>query len=244
MENTTQNVVQSTTNYEQFDLLTANRDVYQPHVKRLIKSFEDKGNLTQVQPILVNEKYQVIDGQHRLTAAMELKLPIYFTVVPGIGISEARQMNLLHRRWDSDAFLKTYSAEGRKAYIEFSKLRFDYPSFSYSILLAAIKGHQSPGSQIEFRNGELEMFDIAEVRKRLDDISELAEITNIFTKQAVVYAYLRARLADNFNNELFVDKVAEKRLELGAYGSVVDNLRQFEALYNFNRGTTSRVRFY
>lgn len=244
METTTQNVVQSTTNYDQFNLLGANRDINASMVKRLKKSFEEKGNLMQVSPILVNERYEVIDGQHRLTAARELGVPVYFTIVPGIGINEARQMNLLHHRWDSEAFLKTYSAEGRRPYIEFSKLKFDYPDFSFSILIAAIVGHQTTGQQAAFRNGNLEMFDITVVRALLDDISQLAELTPIFKQRSVVYAYLRARQADNFNNEYFVDKVQEKRLELGAFQGVVDNLRQFEQLYNQNRGTTSRVRFY
>lgn len=241
---TTQNVVQSTTDYDQFNLFGANRDINEAHVRRLKKSFEEQGNLTQVQPILVNERYDVVDGQHRLTAARELGVPIYFTVVPGIGIEEARQMNLLHRRWDSEAFLKTYAAEGRRPYIEFSKLKFDYPEFTFSVIIAGVIGHQSTGNMAAFRRGEMEMFNIEETKARLDDLSELAEISSAFKSRAMAYAYLKARTVEGFDHNRLVDQVRENESDVRAYQGVVDNLRQLEILYNKNRGISARIRFY
>lgn len=244
MQDTLINVVQSTTNYQQFDFLTANRDLNRSHIERIKKSFEEDGNFTAAQPILVNESMQVIDGQHRLVACTELNLPVYFTVVNKIGITQARKMNLLHRKWGANDFLKTYADEGRRSYIEFQKLVEDYPDFSFSVVLACVIGHQGMGQNSAFRRGELEIFDIAVVRKRLESLSELIAVNPRLNTQPMAYAYLRALQADGFKQNVLLEQVALRGGDISSYSSVVDNLRQLEAAYNHNRGVSSRIRFF
>jgi hypothetical protein len=51
-----------TQDYEMFKPLTGNRNVNILHVKRLIQSFQVQHLISVV---IVNERYEVIDGQHR-----------------------------------------------------------------------------------------------------------------------------------------------------------------------------------
>lgn len=244
LRTTPQNVVQSTMDYERFKLIGANRDVHRPTVNRIKRSIEQRGNLSQASPINVNERFEVIDGQHRLTALAELNLPVFFTVVPGLSIEDARQMNLLHKRWGSEDFLKTYAVEGRLPYIEFQKLKDAFDELPFSVVLAAVYAHQSVKGQAEFRKGELEMFDVDEVTARLDRLSALASVNPAFKTRAMAYAFFRAEQTDRFNYDRLYEKVVEKGAELWAFQSVVDNLRQLEALYNQNTNLQSRIRFY
>ena len=59
------NQVIKTNDYNTFKVMPGNRPVNKLHVRRLSKSMEEKHLMS---PILVNEKMQVIDGQHRLEA--------------------------------------------------------------------------------------------------------------------------------------------------------------------------------
>ena len=60
--------VRTTVRYDDFHILPGNREINQAHVLELIESF-GKANLFDAHPVVVNEKMEVIDGQHRLEAA-------------------------------------------------------------------------------------------------------------------------------------------------------------------------------
>ena len=70
MEN--QKVVKSTKNYEMFQKLEGNRPVLERRINKIIASINNVGYITS--PIIVNDKYEVIDGQGRLEALKQLKL--------------------------------------------------------------------------------------------------------------------------------------------------------------------------
>ena len=63
-----ENHVLSTTDYAKFKTLQGNRDVNKLHVSRLKESFKTAYLLS---PIVVNQYYEIIDGQHRYEAAKE-----------------------------------------------------------------------------------------------------------------------------------------------------------------------------
>ena len=84
-----------TTDYKRFKFLINNRQTARNHINRLKDAITKNPDILSVQPILVNEKMEIIDGQHRFTAASELGLPIHYTVVKGLDISTARDMNVL-----------------------------------------------------------------------------------------------------------------------------------------------------
>ena len=65
------NQVQTTSNYSLFTSLEGNRNVNKLHVKRLKESMQKKYLFTV---IIVNEKYQIIDGQHRFTACKGIRV--------------------------------------------------------------------------------------------------------------------------------------------------------------------------
>lgn len=175
---TQQNIVQNTKQYDKFNLMSTNRQINRGHVELLKQSFTENGNLTMVQPILVNERHQIIDGQHRFQACKELEVPIYFTMVEGVGISHARSMNILQKNWTTIDFAYSYANEGRQAYKNFVGLVEDYPDFGHSVLLTYLYNGEFKGIFGAFRKGDLIFPDatVAEARQRLDLLSEATEI--------------------------------------------------------------------
>ena len=105
--------VKFTSNYSQFKKLGGNRDV--GSCKKLIKSIEKVGYIPN--PIIVNEKMEVADGQHRLQACEELGIPIAYIVIPGVTVETARNMNTGQKNWKNIDYIKSYAETGN-AYIE------------------------------------------------------------------------------------------------------------------------------
>ena len=80
--------MKKTKDYSQFKYLPGNRDLVLNHVDRLVKSIS-KNNLLKNNPIMINKQGYILDGQHRLQAAEELGVDIYYNVLDG-GLSHPR----------------------------------------------------------------------------------------------------------------------------------------------------------
>ena len=120
---------------DQFKDLTGNRVVNVPNVKRIVSSVSDNGLLMTV--VVVNENMEVIDGQHRIDAAKEHGLGVYYSIVNGYGLQEVQALNAVGKKWSQKDVLYSYCTLGNDNYIRLRKLyeRYGYPL--QSILMAA-----------------------------------------------------------------------------------------------------------
>lgn len=90
------NEIQRTNNYYMFKRLEGNRFVDPKKVNKLKKSIDEVGYISN--PIIVNEKMEVIDGQHRLEALKELGKPVEYIVQKNLDIKEVLFMNSKPRK--------------------------------------------------------------------------------------------------------------------------------------------------
>ena len=99
------NNVLQTDDYSMFKILEGNRCVNKLHVRRLKESFKDAYLLS---PIVVNQHFQIIDGQHRFEAAKEMKLPINFIVCNDYSLKEVQLLNTNMKNWKKEDYLTAY----------------------------------------------------------------------------------------------------------------------------------------
>lgn len=114
--------VLTTTNYDKFSLIYANRQVNEAHVKNLCKSFR-KRNLFAVNPIIVNNAMEVIDGQHRLEVARKLKLTVHYIVIAEASIDDIAAMQV-SARWLTADWAESWYKRGVDDYgvlLQFAK---------------------------------------------------------------------------------------------------------------------------
>ena len=74
MNKDTGKVTYETKNYDQFKTLEGNRSIDQKNVNNIEQNMREHGVLPTV--IIVNEKMEVIDGQHRIEALKRLHEPV------------------------------------------------------------------------------------------------------------------------------------------------------------------------
>ena len=104
--------VYMTVNYAQFKRLEGNRTPKSSKV--IVESIKDIGYIDN--PILVNEKMEVIDGQNRLDALRQLQMPVYYHIVEGIGADEAVRLNIGRTNWKTLDYVKSYAERGYESY--------------------------------------------------------------------------------------------------------------------------------
>ena len=103
-----------TTDYTIFKHADGNRPVDERRVMKIINSIQTVGWVTQ--PIIVNEKMEVIDGQGRLAALERLKMPVDYVIQKGATIRHAQMMNASNTSWNNRDYVKSYAEAGQKSY--------------------------------------------------------------------------------------------------------------------------------
>lgn len=106
-----------TYNYDLFKNIKVNRVVNRSNYAKLYKSFKKQQLITLV---MVNEKYEIIDGQHRAIICKELGLPIYFYIVPSYGVKQL-SMAQVSSSWVNKDFLHQYAENNQEDYIWFDE---------------------------------------------------------------------------------------------------------------------------
>lgn len=242
-----QNVIQQSENYDQFVILPNNRAIHKGHKNALRRAFEEHGNLTLVQPILVNESMHIIDGQHRFEVAKELGLPVFYRTVSGMRIADARSINILHRSWNINDFVKSYADSGDRNYKEYLKVHEDYP-FGHLTLVAYLNNGIENGAVATLRHGEFQIGskeDIANARIRLDKLTEVYEHVDIYRDKYFAYAFLRVLNTPEYDHVRMLRKLDRHGASIiRQYGSIADNIRALEDVYNFQIMEQNRVRFF
>lgn len=110
------NKVYQTSNLSMFKPIDGNRVPNLQHVRRLAESLRVYG--MKCNPILVNEKMEVIDGQHRLIAAKEVQTFVYYIIINGYTLSEVHTLNLNQKNWTKKDFMEGYANMGIESYIK------------------------------------------------------------------------------------------------------------------------------
>jgi|LakMenEpi03Aug12_release.lakeMendotaPanAssembly.Ray.scaffolds.fasta_scaffold738256_1 hypothetical protein len=113
-----------------FKPIDGNRVPNLQHIKRLSDSIRIYG--MKCNPILVNEKMEVIDGQHRLMAAKESKSFVYYIIVDGYSLNEVHTLNLNQKNWAKKDFMEGYANMGIESYIKLSKFIEKNDDFGFS----------------------------------------------------------------------------------------------------------------
>lgn len=125
-----------TDNYGKFKFLPENRELNKASLKRIGKSIDDNGFL--LNPIKVNERFEIIDGQHRFEALKERSMPIIYFIAEGADAKSCRILNSNQRNWTVSDYIHTYSESGYEAYKWLSALTKKHPDIALIGIMASI----------------------------------------------------------------------------------------------------------
>lgn len=150
------NKVYKTNDLSIFNQIDGNRVPNLQHVKRLSDSIRVYG--MKCNPILVNEKMEVIDGQHRLLAAKETESFVYYIIVNGYKLDDVHTLNLNQKNWTKKDFMEGYANIGIKDYIMIKKFSEKNDDFGLNDCIAlcsnnSVNSGTTNNGQKPFENG-------------------------------------------------------------------------------------------
>lgn len=161
--------IQLTTKYSIFNVMEGNRTVNKTHVGALKNNIVKHPTLTQVMPILVNEKMEVVDGQHRLQALQELGMPVYYIKAEGATLSDVITINTAAKRWGWMDYAHSHASLKNENYITYLEFASEYGSVGHKTLILALNHlHYDMADYKNFKEGRFVVSgDLAEARSFL-----------------------------------------------------------------------------
>ena len=121
--NTAERIVFTTHDYSVFKSIQGNRNKNLMHINRLTKSMKGDYIFTN---IVVNEKYEIIDGQHRFDVINALSLPLHYIICEGYGLKEVHILNTNSKTWSSNDYLLAYCNEAYIDYLQYKIFKDKY----------------------------------------------------------------------------------------------------------------------
>src|SRR5690625_2284032 len=106
------NSVFETSDYDLFQLSKFNRNVL------LRKEMLEQAKEGFIAPIVVNENFVVIDGQHRLEASKKIGVPVTYIVMPGLDENDIVRMNTVQKPWSLQNYIEAFANQGLEEYVK------------------------------------------------------------------------------------------------------------------------------
>ncbi len=233
-----------TKDYSIFKFRDDNRVIRPNHVKKLASKMRNRGWLP-ASVVTINGSGDVIDGQHRVKAAIETTTPVRYKVVRGAGIDEMTEMNTLQVNWSPFDHLHKFVVRGVPSYITFDKFVKEFPMFKYTEIAMFLNNNQSSIQRDTFENGQWEVRSVSKAREWANNILQLKEYGEKFFNRAI---FVRAMIKVMSNKpefvfDEFIHKVKLRPMNFKQCGTVDQYVEMIEDIYNYRRSDKINLRF-
>ena len=233
-----------TLNYSQFKFIKGNRAINDRHVNGLVKSMEKNGLL--MNPSCVNEKLEIVEGQHRLMACEILNLPYYYYVVPGATINDVTILNQNRKNWGFSEWMNRYAEYNNMEYKIYKSLyeRWGFDHWSCIFLLCRTKGVRGRGKlKKAFETGNLKIETLMEGKKWAQRILDVEPYYEGYKRRSFVQAMIRVFHDKDYDHKIFLKKLALVRDRLYHCSTVGLYINRIDEIMNYNSPKHRRTMF-
>ena len=201
-----------TENYDMFKKIGGNRKINKSNYAKIVKSMKEEQLII---PIVVNEKYEIIDGQHRYTACKDLGKPVYFYMVRGYGLNQVKRANIASSNWKKENYLDMFVAENNEVYKEFEEIkeRYDLNISNLLKIFAIVQEKQSARVGYEFENGTFTLDGKMEVLRFLTALEDF-NFFKFYKSNNFLIAFTRLYFKSEYDHDKMKTKLITHRNSL------------------------------
>lgn len=248
--------IAKTTEYKIFKKIATNRELDKFHLFNLTKAIIKK-NLLAENPIIVNSKMEVIDGQHRLEVAKNNNLEVYYIVSDQVMEEDIRLLNTVNRNWHLTDYLDSYIKQQKPGYL-YLKDYTEKTGLSLSnamLILGGMKqtnlrdNYATVGLRTLFKMGDFKVTQsklgeqIAEIITDLMALCQTNEHNDREFIRAVINIFSSQDNPDKIFTEIFKN-AARSGIKINRRANITEYLRQLEDLHNFGKHDEGKIRLY
>ena len=237
--------VMYSSDYEKFSILEQNRVVNDNHVSELVVSIQNSGQLT---PIIINEKFEIIDGQHRFDACKILKIPVMYLISYKTSIKEVILMNNTQKSWKLPDYLRSFSHNdwhNHETYQKVDKFMREHDLKLTTCIVLLSEGTGSGGSTgtalagqglMSFRKGTYKIGNLARAQAIAKILSEIkAFAPDLVGSDRFCRSYCKLSLETKWDHNSAVYQIKKYRRKYDGASSKEEALQGLLTVYNYNQ---------
>lgn len=231
--------VHTTKDYFMFKPIDGNRNKNLLHINRLKKSMAENYLFTI---IIVNEKYEIIDGQHRFHVIEELKLPLHYIVCKGYGLKEVHILNQNSKNWTTSDYLEGYCNLNFPQYVEFKRF-IQKHNINTQIAMYLLSGADHSDMVKTFNSGQFKIKNINHSESIMNKLHLCGKYFEQYKMRWFVYALVRLLKNPNFEFTEFLQKLKTQPTALQVCNDVNQYVALIEEIYNYRRREKVNLRY-
>lgn len=235
MVNTSQ--VHHTEDYLKFSEHTSNREVDLKHVNKLVKAISKK-NLLHLNPIVVDDQLKVIDGQHRLAAAKELQVPIFYVVDQEITKSDIASLNSNKKNWSPMDYINYWTIEKAPGFDVLSSFLSRYPFLNPSAALRLL----GEGNNRTFKEGIIRLVEVKRAELIASTLQWYVERWPFASTVWFQRAITTIIISGEYDHERMVEKIEQQPRSMVQCVSAKQYIEMLEEIYNWRMQNRARFR--
>jgi hypothetical protein len=193
-------------------------------------------------PVIVNEHMYVIDGQHRIAAAMELKLPVYYIIADGYGIEEMQTLNQNTKNWTGTDFMNCYADLGHADYVILRDFMAKY-KFGLQECVVLLGANRGSTGYAQVASGVFQVTQLAKAEEVALSILECGQFYEGYRRRSFVFALLALMERPIFVFQEFLDKLRNQRAKMFHCATTEQYIELIEEIYNYRRQNKINLRF-
>ena len=230
--------VMKTHDYELFEIMGTNRDIDWQKVSDIANNFDDA--ISKATPIIVNEKYEIIDGQHRYHVCEQLGKPIYFMKFKGLDVTHSIEMNKRKSDWITLDFVKSFARRGHR---EYQYLLNFMESRKISIKSALLLSNRNCGGVYEkIRNGNYSNDKKHIGERNYRQIKQFKPYFQHWEQAFFIGAFTRVNRHENYDHEYMIEKMEFCRDLLYRTNNIKNYTEMLVNIYNRKLRTKNRIK--
>jgi hypothetical protein len=231
--------VRVTTEYSMFKFDPLNRSVKPNKLTKLKQSISrTNGNL---QAVLIDQKGNIIDGQHRFVACKLLGLPVKYTIADsGYKTSDMLELNNNGSGWVATDFAEYHAKQGNPNYEIFLKYKKQFPELKDGILCSILENRYTlkdttTGSMSKrgFQEGTFIVMQENKAKTLLNHLREISSFYQGWNRRAFIYALIHLSNCKDFNWDKFISKLQIRHVSLFDYPKAEDFVKVLGDVYNY-----------
>lgn len=235
--------MKQTTNYSLFKVKQGNRLINQKHVDKLKESFQKHDFLPSC-PIIVDEEFNVIDGQHRLEAAKQLGIAVYYVVEKEPDNDLLIDLNITQKKWTATDYVNYYAEKGNEHYIRFRQLLKEIPLDVNTVLdMAKLQDIGGQYLQTVLKTGRMtiEKTEIIRAHQMYERILTLRDALRIKLTGRMIRAIVQLQRNPKFSWTTMINKAKQFYVKSYPCATKQEWTDMLTMLYNYSSTKATRL---
>lgn len=232
--------VYKTFDYGKFQFMKGNREINENNLRELEKSVKIKQYII---PIVVNEYFQIINGQHRYTVFKKLRLPIYYIKIKGLALSDCQKLNSIGKHWIPDDYLSSYCSLGYREYLLFKEFREDFSFITMRVaqlMLSANRGTYNIATL--FKEGKFRTKHYSISRDTAEKMKDFADFEPFLLSHFQTALYETIENV-NYDHKKMISKAIMQKRKLTKELTTEDYKKSLSEIYNYKSRSREHIIF-